>query len=299
MRPSLRLGKFAGINVGLHWSIALIAVFLTFSLAGTILPATAPGLVVVSYWAAAILTTALFLASIVAHELGHSLVAQRNDIGVDGITLFALGGVAVLEDEPKTPGAAARIALAGPAVSLALGVGAFLAAAGSASLGLSPLATGALQWLGIINVILAVFNMLPALPLDGGRVLQAALWSRKGNRHRATIGAATVGRFMGWAMVAVGLWQFTNGGAGLWTAFIGMFIISNAKAEQARAKILLRQEQGRGWPFADLFGPNPDAFGPPRAAERVDLRTDPTVVDDVIDVDSWEADRGHRTTDVV
>ncbi|MDH3684335.1 MAG: site-2 protease family protein, partial [Acidimicrobiia bacterium] len=210
---------------------------------GTILPATAPGYAGLAYLVAALATTGLFLASIVAHELGHSVVAENNGVGVRGITLFALGGVATLDNEPRTPGVAARIALAGPAVSVAIGVGALLAAAAAGFLGASSLAVAGLAWLGLVNLVLAGFNLLPALPLDGGRVLQAALWKHQGDQHRATIGAATVGRYIGWGIVLLGIWQLSQGGAGLWTAFIGWFVVATARAEELRARLEQRRRQ--------------------------------------------------------
>lgn len=262
MRRSLRVGSYAGIDIGLHWSVGLIVVLLTMTLSGTILPIWAPGYAGASYFLAAIASAALFLVSIVAHELGHSLVAERNAVKVRGITLFALGGVAQLESEPKSPGVAARIALAGPAVSLAIGVGSLLAAAAAGAIGLSSLAVAGFGWLGAVNLILAVFNMLPALPLDGGRVLQAGLWKRTGDQHGATVRAATVGRYIGWIMVAFGFWQFLQGAAGLWTIFIGFFIITTARGEEFRARMARRRANGEG--LADLFG----AFDPTRPPPR-------------------------------
>lgn len=239
MRGSFRIGTISGISIGLHWSIVLIAVLLTSTLAGTILPATAGGFASAAYLMAALATTGLFLASIVAHELGHSIVAQNHDVSVKGITLFALGGVAALDREPSSPGAAAKIALAGPAVSVAIGVASLVGAAVLGPLGFSTLTVAALGWLGFVNVALAVFNMIPALPLDGGRVVQAALWKRSGDQHKATITAATIGRYIGWALVGFGLWQLTQGAGGLWTAVIGFFVITTARAEQARAQLEL------------------------------------------------------------
>lgn len=264
MRESLRLGTFAGINVGIHWSIALIGFLITASLAGTMLPAAAAGYTSIAYLVAAVAVTGLFLASIVAHELGHSIVAVNNDVRVSGITLFALGGVAALESEPKTPGVAAKIALAGPAVSVAVGAGSLALAAAGATFGLSSLAVAGLGWLGIVNIGLAIFNMIPALPLDGGRVLQAALWKRNGNEYDATISAATIGRYLGWAIVVLGLWQFTEGAGGLWTAFIGMFVIGTARAEEMRARArrhVERQRQQFWHQIIDVQGREVDSPG--------------------------------------
>ena len=280
MRNSIRLGNVSGIPIGLHWSIALIAGLFTMALTGTILPAAAPGFASAAYLTTALAVTAGLLASIIAHELGHSLVAQRNNVGVSGITLFALGGVAKLEREPDDPGAAARIALAGPAVSVGIGVAALVAGFVAGAAGVSALIAAGLTWLGLVNISLAVFNMLPALPLDGGRALQAAMWKRSGDKDRATVSAASIGRYIGWAIVAFGAWQFFTGGSGLWTMVIGWFILSSAKAESMRAKFHIRRRnwappQAAFWtpPTATAAGP---AYGPARRAD---------VFDDVIDVD--------------
>ena len=257
MQSTVKLGRLYGIPIGLHWSIALVAALLTATLTGSILPAAAPGQAGVAYLLTGLATAGLFLASIVAHELGHSIVAKNNGVGVKRITLFALGGVAVLEDESPSAGAAGRIALAGPAVSVLVGVVSLVTGFVASSLGLPALIGSALVWLGVINLALAAFNMIPALPLDGGRVLQAYLWHRRGERHQATISAARLGRYLGWAMVAVGLWQFTQGGAGLWTVFIGWFVVTAARTESRHAKRQLRASQrpvgSTGIPFIDLL----------------------------------------------
>ncbi|MEZ5409403.1 MAG: site-2 protease family protein [Acidimicrobiales bacterium] len=260
MRPTVRLGQFFGIDVGLHWTIALIAVLLTTTLSGTVLPQFAPGHTTAAYLVTALVTAVLFMASIVAHELGHSLVAVRDGIKVKGITLFALGGVASLEGEPASPGSAARVALAGPAVSIGVGAVSMGAAVGASAIGLPGLVVAALVWLGVINLSLAVFNLLPALPLDGGRVLQAYLWRRRGDRHEATISAAKAGRWIGWGLVAFGFWELTQGGNGLWTMLIGWFVLMTAKAEGLRARMERDRDRMPAGPFG--FGP----FGPPPAA---------------------------------
>jgi len=240
MRPSIRLGNLFGIPVGLHWSIAVIVGLVTFGLAGTILPQAAAGYGSGVYLVAGLAIAAGLLASIVAHELGHALIARRNGVGCRSISLFALGGVAELDSEADNPGAAARIAVAGPAVSVAIGAAA-LGLSGIASfIGGSPLVIAALTTLGFVNLVMAVFNMIPALPLDGGRVLQAALWHRRGDRESATVSAAGVGRFLGWGLVALGLWQLLSGGSGLWTMVIGWFIVTSARAEAMRAQFRIR-----------------------------------------------------------
>lgn len=265
MRDSLRFGSINGITIGVHWTIAIVAALFTLALSGGILPAFAPGYSSGAYLIMAVVTAALFFASIVAHELGHSLVAQRNGIGVSGITLFALGGVAKLEDDPADAGSAARIALAGPAVSVAIGVGGLVAGVLAGALGLPTLVAAGLAWLGIINLGMAVFNMIPALPLDGGRTLQAYLWHRKGDRDEATISAAKLGRFFGWAMIAFGLWQFFTGGAGLWFALIGWFVTAGARAEAMRARFEIQRRNWAppAWPtWGFAAGNRPPQNGP-------------------------------------
>ncbi len=245
MRPTVRLGTFSGIDIGLHWTVALVAVLFTVTLSGSLLPDAAPGFATGAYVMVAMSTALLFLGSVVAHELGHSVVARRNGVGIEGITLFALGGVAVMSSEPRRPGPAFRIAIAGPLVSVGVGAVALGAAFGAARLGLSDLSVVAIMWLGIVNLVLAGFNMLPALPLDGGRVLQAALWRRSGDRLRATVTAAGAGRLIGGALMLLGAYWVFTGGDGLWTAFIGWFIASSAKAEEllARSRIAEREWQ--------------------------------------------------------
>ena len=268
MHDSIRLGRYAGISVGLHWSIGIIVALLTVTLSETILPEFAPGHPGPVYLMTALLTAALFLASIAAHELGHSVVAVRNGVRVRGITLFALGGVARLDSEPDDPGAAARIAAAGPAVSVAIGVTSVAVAVGLAALGVPALLVAGLAWLGIINLSLAVFNLLPVFPLDGGRILQAVLWRRGGDRSQATITAATIGRYGGWGLVLFGLWQLFQGGFGLTTILIGGFVILTARAEAYRARLEQRWSSGGGGdhgPFGyrpGPAGPGPSPFGP-------------------------------------
>ena len=173
MTASLRFGRIAGIPVGANWSALLIAGLIAWSLAGRLLPAQVPGLAPAAYWLAGAAGAGLFLGSLLAHELGHALVAQRAGLKVRGITLWLLGGVAQLEDEPASPRDELRVAIVGPAVSLALAVGSGLAALGLSVLGGPAVAVAIAAWLAVGNAALALFNLLPAAPLDGGRVLRA------------------------------------------------------------------------------------------------------------------------------
>jgi Zn-dependent protease len=234
MTASLRLGRIAGIPVGASWSVLLIAALFAWSLAGSILPGLVPGLVPSTYWLAAVVATGLFLGSLLAHEVGHALVARRAGLRVRGITLWLLGGVAQLEDEPASPADDLRVAIVGPAISLALAVGFGVAAAALGLLGAPAVAVAALGWLAIANVALALFNLIPAAPLDGGRVLRALLWRRHGNRARAAVTAATAGQVTGGIMIGYGLLGVvTSWGFGtLWTVLIGWFLVAAARQER-------------------------------------------------------------------
>ncbi len=239
MRASISLGRIAGIKVGINASVFLIVAILVLGLATGQLPAAYPGRSVIAYAIGAIVAALLFLASLLAHELAHSLVARRNGIEVESIVLWLLGGVAQLRGEAKTPGADFRIAIVGPLTSLVLAIVFGLAAAGVASLGGAGLPLGVLMYLAATNALLAVFNLIPAAPLDGGRVLRAALWQFRGDRHAAAVNAARAGRILGFVMIALGVLQVVTGRGlgGVWLALIGWFVVSAASAEEQQARL--------------------------------------------------------------
>jgi Zn-dependent protease len=239
MTASLRFGRIAGIPVGASWSALLIALLIAWSLGGQLLPAQVPGLAPAAYWLAGIAGAGLFLGSLLAHETGHALVARRAGLRVRSITLWLLGGVAQLEDEPASPRDELRVAIVGPAVSLALAVGFGLAAAALSVAGGPALAVAVAAWLAIGNAALAVFNLLPAAPLDGGRVLRGLLWRRHGNRVRASVTATRAGEWVGAGLVAYGLLgAFTGWGIGtLWTALVGWFLVVAARQEREQALV--------------------------------------------------------------
>lgn len=229
MTNGVSLGRAFGIPIRAHWSMAFVAVLFAVNLT-TFLGVTG-GLVAV----------VAFFASILAHELGHALVARRHGVQTLGIDLWALGGVARLDRESPTPRADGWIAVAGPAVSLAVAV----AGIGTALLLESPV----LGWIGFINGLLAVFNMLPGAPLDGGRVLRAWRWSRHGDRYRAMREAANAGRVLGWTMGLAGFGLMLNGGPGIFIAVTGMFIAMSARVEIASSYV---SEQFAGQKIGDL-----------------------------------------------
>ena len=208
---SLSLGRIGGIPVRVHWSVGLVAVLIGLNLAAAF--GTVAGLVAV----------VAFFASILAHELGHAFVARRHGVGTESIQLWALGGMARLDRESPTPRAEGLIAAAGPAVSLVIGA----ASVGAALAFESPV----IAWLAGINLLLAVFNMLPGAPLDGGRVLRAWRWSRTGDRFRASREAGNAGRVLGWSIGIVGLGLTLNGYNGIFLAIVGVFIAMSARAE--------------------------------------------------------------------
>jgi Zn-dependent protease len=238
MNRTLRLGRIAGVNVGLHWSVLFIAGLLTAGLAGERFPTEAAGYSETEYVAAAAITAVAFLACILAHELSHAVVARRERIGVDGITLWFLGGVTHMTTEVSTPEAELAISGIGPLTSFLLGI--VLGGAGIVLrvASISPLIVAVLRWLGVINVVLAVFNVLPGAPLDGGRLLHAFVWHRHGDPLRATKVATRAGTLLGSALIGIGLAEFAFGtavGGGLWLVLLGWFLRSSARLEAAHA----------------------------------------------------------------
>jgi len=235
MTATFRLGRIAGIEIGAHWSWLLVVALVVWSLADGVFPDTNPGLADGTYLAMAIVATLLFFASILLHELGHAVQAQREGIAIGGITLWVFGGVASLKQEAPSAGAELRVALAGPAVSLVLGAACLLAAL---AMPLPAAADGVLFWLGQINLYLLVFNLIPALPLDGGRVLRAILWARRRDYGLATRTAGRLGRSFGQGMIAAGLLLviFVGAFSGLWLAFLGWFVLAAAEAEMETAE---------------------------------------------------------------
>jgi Zn-dependent protease len=235
MRSSFRLGTIAGVRVSANWSVLVIGALITFTTATVLLPSAVAGLNPITAWCLAILGAGAFFASLVAHEVSHAVVARRAGVPTDEITLWLFGGVAKLQSEAPTPTAEMRIAAVGPATSLLLG-GVF---AGAAALGATfdvhPALVTLAVWLAVLNGSLGAFNLLPGLPLDGGRILRAWRWKRTGDPLAGTRAAATGGRVVGAALIALGVVQLSMGGGGLWTAFIGYFLWQSATAEARRA----------------------------------------------------------------
>ncbi len=230
MNPTFSLGRIAGVRIGLNWSWAIVFALIVWSLASAVFPDQNPGLSKGAYAGMAVVAALLFFASLLLHELGHAVQARREGMQIEGITLWLFGGVARFTDAFPSAGAEFRIAVAGPLVTAVLG-GAFVALAALAAL--PEAVDGVAAWLGYINLFLLAFNLLPALPLDGGRVLRAALWAGRRDFAWATAIAADVGRGFGYLMIAGGILLFVVQGAfsGAWLAFLGWFLLGAAGAE--------------------------------------------------------------------
>jgi Zn-dependent protease len=234
LRGQVTLGRIFGIEIGLHFSWFIIAVLLTVSLAGHLYSVNRewPTAVV---WTAATVAALAFFAAILLHELSHAAVARARGVAVPSITLFALGGMARMSRDTADPRTEFWMGLAGPVASVAIG-GAALALA--TVLGWNQEATPQtpgmvmLVWFGFINVTLAVFNMIPGFPLDGGRILRAIVWWWTGNQIRATRIAAALGQLVAIGFIGVGVFSFFRGAGfgGLWLAFIGLFLSEAARA---------------------------------------------------------------------
>lgn len=234
MGSSFRLGRIAGVEVGVNWSWLVVFALISWSLAVAVFPAQNPGLSDRVYITMALVSALLFFVSLLAHELGHARVARREGMEIDGITLWLFGGVARFRGMFPSAGAELRIALAGPAVSLLIGV---VCVSIAWALALPTSMDAVLAWLGYINLLLLAFNLLPALPLDGGRVLRALLWQAKGEFGWATSVAAEIGRAFAVLFIAGGLFLFIFQGTftGAWLAFIGWFLLQAASAEDRYA----------------------------------------------------------------
>ncbi|MEO6577686.1 MAG: site-2 protease family protein [Candidatus Limnocylindria bacterium] len=234
MGSGWKVARIAGIDLAVHPSWLVIAGLLTYSLAESFFPRLAPGLTTTQYWLLGAGTAILFFASVLLHEFSHALLARRLGLKVSGITLFIFGGATSIEADARRPRDEALIALAGPISSLLLGavllgVGAIIPQREAQTL---------FSWLGFINIVLGVFNLVPGYPMDGGRVLRAILWRLRGDQLTATRQAAIVGRVVGYLMVAGGVfWALRSRdiGSGLWLALVGWFLATAAESSQAQA----------------------------------------------------------------
>lgn len=266
MKASLRIGRIAGIEIGIHYTWLLAVIFISWSLAVGFFPAYFPGWSTTAYWATAILAACLLFASVLVHELAHSLVALGRGLPAHGITLFIFGGVSTISAEAKRPRDEFVIAIVGPITSLVL-AGIFWGLLQIAGGGNAPV-SAILSYLALINVSLAGFNLLPGFPLDGGRVLRSILWGRTGSLERATRIASFTGQVFGWLLIGYGVFQVLHGNflSGLWIAFIGWFL--NSAADASRQEVMLQRLVG-DVPVAQIMEPNPDTVAPDTSVKEV------------------------------
>lgn len=245
-RAGLRLFMLFGIEIRLDWSVLIIFTLIVYSLGAGLFPQWHPDWAPATAWLTALAAGVIFFASLLAHELAHSLMARRYGIRVPRITLFLFGGMAEIEEDARTPREEFAIAIVGPITSAVIGVMfsslAALAMGEQALAGLaedpeavmstlSPAVTASL-WLGSVNMLLAVFNLIPGFPMDGGRVFRAAVWWATGDALRATRLASEAGRLVGWGIIALGIWNVLALGnlGGLWLVFIGWFLTYLARS---------------------------------------------------------------------
>ena len=232
MPGSVRIGRLAGIPIGVQPLWLLIVALITWSLGAVYYPDRVDGIAPVAAYALGLASALLLFASILLHELGHSLVARRHGVEIEEVDLWLLGGVARMSGYPKAAGDELRFAAAGPAVTLVIGL-----AFGLVALALPSSAPAALRALVdyqlFVNAAILVFNLIPAFPLDGGRIARALLWMRSGDITAATHVAAALGRGIGYAMVALGLVATVLGVvSGIWFAIVGVFVAGAAKVEE-------------------------------------------------------------------
>ena len=241
MKAHIKLGRIFGIEIGLHLSWFIIALLITLSLSSQfheLNPDWGEGTI----WATAISTALLFFVTIVAHELSHAMVAKARRLPVRSITLFALGGVAQIEKEAGEASTEFFMGLAGPIMSVLIGI---VCLALAWALGWTPLSIprtpllAMLMWLGYINISLAIFNLIPGFPLDGGRVLRGIIWWITGDGVRATRIAARIGQVVAFAFIITGIARFFMGAGfgGLWISFIGWFLLDAANASRRQVEV--------------------------------------------------------------
>ncbi len=229
---SFRLGSVLGIEIRIDvsWFVIFFLILWTFSQG--VFPAEYPGMAAWVYLAMGLLGALLFFSSLLAHELSHSVVARRRGIPVEGITLFIFGGMARTRMESRSPGEELAIAGVGPLSSVIIGLVFGAVWWVGTRLGWTPAVTGVAEYLGFLNVMLAVFNLLPGFPLDGGRLLRSAVWKATGNLGKATRVATLGGTVLGYLLIAYGIWQAFRGEIldGLWLALIGWFVRNAARS---------------------------------------------------------------------
>jgi Zn-dependent protease len=232
-RDGVHLARIAGIRISADWSVLLIGALLAWGVAGGAVPLQVPGTPVWLAWIVGVIAATLLIVSLVAHELGHALLARRRGVTVEGIKLWLFGGAAQMSGDLMTGRTEMLVAAIGPAITFVL-AGAFFGSSWLlVQIGAPPLVIVVTEWLAAVNLALLLFNLIPAFPLDGGRILRGFLWTRTKNRMTATVAAARAGRFFSMAVIGLGVLDlfFVSPVGGLWLVLIGWFLASAARGE--------------------------------------------------------------------
>jgi Zn-dependent protease len=256
MNADIRFGRIAGVEVAASWSLLVIAGLITWSLGAAVLPGAAPGAPAVAVWVTSAVTAVAFFACLLAHELAHAVEARSVGMEVDGIVLWMFGGMSRLSGDAPDARTEQRMAIAGPEASAGLCFGLLGLAALADAVGAPDVVVAAIGWLGFVNGLLALFNLLPAYPLDGGRVLRAVVWRRTGDRRRATAVAAATGTAFGYGLMGLGALAVLAGDGlgGIWLALLGWIVHDAARAEQAAVELHSLLGKAR---VDDLMTPDP------------------------------------------
>ncbi len=235
----IRLGRIFGLEISFNWSLILVFFLIAWTMATEVLPSAVPNQSSEAYWASGLVGAVVFYGCLLAHEISHALMARRKGVRVDGITLWLFGGVTQLLGEPTSAKDEALITVVGPLTSLLIAAIAFGLTAVMSSVGAPALPTNLVAWLAILNLVLGLFNLVPAIPLDGGRLLSSLIWWRTGSRQRGTHSAARVSRFFAVLVVALGLFELLTGDfiSGVWLVFIGWFLFSAGSAEDRQSQM--------------------------------------------------------------
>ncbi len=264
---NITLFRLFGFEVRANLSWTLLAILVAWSLAAGYFPAYYPGLPQSTYWSLGILGMVGLFASLILHEMSHAMVARARGMKIGGITLFLFGGVAELKEEPPTARIEAEVAAAGPLMSFMLAGLFYLLARVLGSAGVAAPTVGLVDYLGTINLVLALFNLVPGFPLDGGRLLRAFLWSRHGDLLAATRTASRVGQGFAMLLIALGVWALLGGAGlgGMWWVLIGLFLLSAARASYAQ--VLAHQTLG-SITVGRLMNPAPVTLAPDLPLDR-------------------------------
>ncbi len=253
-----RIGRLAGIPIGISPLWLVIVGLITWSLGATYYPDQIQGIAPGLAYLLGLVSALLLFASILLHELGHAIVARRHGVRIEGIDLWLLGGVSKLKDSPHAPGDELRYAIAGPAVTLVI-VALFGALSAALPSNAPETLKALIEYQFFVNAAILIFNLIPAFPLDGGRILRALIWQRQGDMGRATRSAARIGRGFGYGLIALGVLAALMGAlGGLWLALIGGFLLLAARAEESQQEIeasLAGREAGELMSFPAITAP--------------------------------------------